>query len=342
MQLASVAASLPGRVSRLDRAWLAIACILVLLLALSPTQAEASLIFTARALLGVAPFLVLSAGIAAYAKATGAEHLIARAFQGHVLMMVPVAAAVGALSPFCSCGVIPIIAALLAVGVPLAPVMAFWLASPLMDPSMFLMTTGTLGLGFALAKTAAALGVGLLGGFGIHLLQRRGLLTEGLREGVGNGGCGGAKIRNPKAVVWRFWDEPARRTAFGTGAVDTLLFLGKWLILAFLLESLMLAYIPAETVARFAGGDGLLQVVGAAFVGIPAYLNGYAALPLVSGLMTQGMGGGVAMTFLIAGGVTSIPAAIAVWAVARPPVFAAYIGFAVAGAIASGLLYGLA
>ena len=73
MQLASVAASLPGRVSRLDRAWLAIACILVLLLALTPTQAEASLIFTARALLGVAPFLVLSAGIAAYAKATGAS-----------------------------------------------------------------------------------------------------------------------------------------------------------------------------------------------------------------------------------------------------------------------------
>lgn len=104
----------------------------------------------------------------------------------------------------------------------------------------------------------------------------------------------------------------------------------------------MLAYIPGETVARFAGGDGVLQVVGAAFVGIPAYLNGYAALPLVSGLMTQGMGGGVAMTFLIAGGVTSIPAAIAVWAVARPPIFAAYIGFAIAGAIASGLLYGLA
>ena len=66
--------------------------------------------------------------------------------------MVVFASLMGALSPFCSCGVIPLIAALLASGVPLAPVMAFWLASPLMDPSMFLITTGVLGLQFAIAK----------------------------------------------------------------------------------------------------------------------------------------------------------------------------------------------
>ena len=39
----------------------------------------------------------------------------------------------GALAPFCSCEVIPFISALLAVGAPLSAVMAFWLASPLMD-----------------------------------------------------------------------------------------------------------------------------------------------------------------------------------------------------------------
>ena len=38
--------------------------------------------------------------------------------------MIP-AALFGSLSPFCSCGVIPIVAGLLGIGVPLAPVMAF-------------------------------------------------------------------------------------------------------------------------------------------------------------------------------------------------------------------------
>lgn len=76
--------------------------------------------------------------------------------------------------------------------------------------------------------------------------------------------------------------------------------------------------IPAETVTATLGGEGLLPIVTATLVGVPAYLNGYAALPLVGGLIEQGMAPGAGMAFLVAGGVTSIPAAMAVWALARP------------------------
>jgi uncharacterized membrane protein YraQ (UPF0718 family) len=55
--------------------------------------------------------------------------------------------------------------------------------------------------------------------------------------------------------------------------------------------------------------------------------------------MGQGMTPGAGMAFLIAGGVTSMPAAIAVWALARPPVFLAYVGFSLSGALALGLLF---
>ena len=70
-------------------------------------------------------------------------------FTGNSMSMIIAAAAFGALSPFCSCGVIPLIAALLTMGVPLAAVMAFWLASPVIDPSMFALTSGVLGSDFA-------------------------------------------------------------------------------------------------------------------------------------------------------------------------------------------------
>ena len=43
------------------------------------------------------------------------------------------------------------------------------------------------------------------------------------------------------------------------------------------------------------------------------------------------------MTFLLAGGVTSIAAAMAVFALARIPVFLAYLGFALVGAFALGI-----
>lgn len=330
-----------GRALRgVDLPLAALALIFAALAVAAPDQAAASLRFVLADLWKVLPFLLASVGLAAWSRASGADNLIARAFQGNPAGMVVLAALMGALSPFCSCGVIPLIAALLTMGVPLAPVMAFWLASPLMDPSMFMLTAGTLGMTFAVAKAAAAVGIGLLGGFGTLLLTRNGLLGQPLREGVGNGGCAGAKIRKPKAVVWRFWTEAERRATFLSNGGRNLLFLGQWLALAFLLESLMLAWVPNEAVARLAGGEGVLPVLIAALVGIPAYLNGYAALPLVGGLIGQGMAPGAGMAFLLAGGVTSIPAAMAVWALARPPVFAAYLGFALLGSVAAGLLFG--
>lgn len=324
-----------------QRVWLASALILAVVAMFDTPQAMASAEFAGSSLWNTAPFLILSIVIAAWANATGADNLIAKAFTGAPILMIGLGALAGGLSPFCSCGVIPLIAALLAMGVPLPAVMAFWLASPIMDPSMFVLTTGVVGVEFAVAKTIAALGLGLFGGIVVLLMTRAGSFSDPLRDGIGNGGCGGAKIRAPKPVVWRFWANADRRAKFGKTALTTTLFLAKWLTLAFILESLMLAWIPAETVAAALGGDGLLPILTATLVGVPAYLNGYAALPLVSGLIDQGMAPGAGLAFLVAGGVTSIPAAMAVWALVKPQVFALYLGLSLVGAFASGLFFQL-
>lgn len=321
------------------RVWLVSVLILGVVTIANPTQGIESVTFTGWALLETAPYLVASIGLAAYAGAAGADNLIAKAFIGSPILMIAFAAALGGLSPFCSCGVIPLIAALLAMGVPLAAVMAFWLASPVIDPSMFALTVGVLGLEFAVAKTMAAIGLGLFGGYVTLGLTKIGAFAEPLREGVGNGGCGGSSLRNRQPVVWAFWQEPARRQKFAREIVKTSLFLFKWLTLAFVLESLMIAFVPAEWVVSAVGGEGILSIATATLVGVPAYLNGYAALPLVSGLVEQGMAPGAGLAFLVAGGVTSLPAAIAVWALAKRSVFALYIGLALSGSLASGLLF---
>ncbi len=326
---------------RKEKPWLAFALIVLVLLALDPAQLGPSFAKVTGALVSIAPFLAASILIAAWAGATGADNLIARAFTGAPAMMIAMGALAGGLSPFCSCGVIPLIAALLAIGVPLAPVMAFWLASPLMDPSMFVLTAGVLGLEFAIAKTLIAIGMGLLGGTVVHLLMKSGALVDPLREGIGNGGCGGAKVRAPKPPVWAFWRDPARVAKFRTEAAKTFLFLLKWLSLAFLLESLMLAYVPAELVTQTLGGNGVLPIVIATLVGVPAYFNGYAALPLIGTLLEQGMQAGAGMAFLVAGGVTSLPAAIAVWALVKFRVFALYIAISLGGAFGMGLIFHL-
>ena len=231
------------------------------------------------------------------------------------------------------------IAALLAIGVPLSGVMAFWLASPVIDPSMFVLTSGLLGLEFAVAKTMAAIGLGLFGGYITYLLATTGYLSNPLRSDVGDGGCGPSAVHRSGQVVWRFWQDALRRTKFAREAFSTAVFLLKWLSLAFLLESLMLAYVPAEWITSTLGGEVVAPILKATFVGVPAHLNGYAVLPLIAGLVEQGMAPGVSLAFLVTGGVTSLPAALAVIALVKRRVFALYIALALSGSLLSGILY---
>ena len=84
-----------------------------------------------------------------------------------------------------------------------------------------------------------------------------------------------------------------------------------------------------------------MPILTATLVGVPAYFNGYAALSLVGCLLEQSMAPGARMAFLVAGGVTSIPVAMAVWALARPQVFALYITLSLSGAFASSILFEL-
>ena len=279
-------------------------------------------------------FAVLAIGVM---KASGSQRLLDGAFQGRELRMIIFGALVGGLSPFCSCQVIPFVAALLAAGAPLSAVMAFWLASPLMDPAMFAITAGGLGFDFAIAKTAAAVALGIAGGFVVMTLAKSPVFKDPLKANGITGGCCGAKRLT---LNWTFWTEAPRRAVFGEAVWSNLLFLGKWLALAYLLQALLIHYVPAELIAGVIGGDGLGPILIAALVGAPAYLNGYAAVPLIEALLTQGMSQGAAMAFVIAGGVSCIPAAVAVWALVKPRVFVAYLGLAIAGAILAGMAWG--
>ena len=329
---------------RKEPVWLLFLAILSATFAANPSQGMASGAFVLDGFLGIIPFLLFSVLIAAYINATDAEGLIARAFSGSAGLMIVLAAVAGGISPLCSCGVIPLMAALLRMGVPLSAVLAFCLASPVMDPSMFALTAGILGTEFASAKTLAAIGIGLFGGFVTHGFERGGHLHDVLRASFA-GGCGDSgKCGTPlaqEAVVWRFWHEAERVAKFRRQSVSTSMFLARWLALAFLLESLMLAHVPAEWVTNLVGGAGILPILTATLVGAPTYLNGYAALPLMSALMQQGMAPGAAMAFIVAGSITSVPAALAVWALAKPRVFVLFLALALSGAFAVGVMFQL-
>lgn len=320
--------------------WAVILIILAAVALLDPGNFTFTVGFAWRALLSTLPYIVAAVLLLAYLKAAGADVMVTRAFQGREVQMIFLAAIFGGLAPFCSCQVIPFIAGLLALGAPLSAVMAFWLSSPLIDPPTLLITAGALGWPFAVAKAVAAVGLGLLGGFTVKGLTGAGAFQSPLKVYKRSGCCGGGPKLDAKPV-WAFWTEETRRSTFGTELVTNGLFLLKWLALAYVLEALLVHYVPAEMIAGVVGGEGPLPIAIAAVVGMPAYLNSYVAPPLLAGLMDQGMSAGSAMAFMIAGAVSSIPAMAAVWSLVKPQVFAAYLGLGITGAILSGLLFQL-
>ena len=327
--------------------WGLIVAIPLVVALLDPESLEDILRIAFEAFGGTLPYIAVAVLLIAGLKATGAERLVARAFEGRETRMIVLAALFGGLAPFCSCEVIPFIAGLLAAGVPLSAIMAFWLSSPLIDPPTVVITAAALGWDFAVGKAVAAVGMGLLGGFGVRLLVHAGAFASPLREGAGGGcddcgqGPGGGRSCGEGATLWRFWEEGRRMATFRSEAMANARFLVKWLALAYLLEALLITYVPAEAIAGLVGGEGLSSIVVGALVGAPAYLNGYAAPALVAGLMEQGMSAGAAMAFMVAGAVSCIPAMVAVWSLVRREVFVAYVGFGISGAIAVGVLFAL-
>jgi hypothetical protein len=126
-------------------------------------------------------------------------------------------------------------------------------------------------------------------------------------------------------VTWRFWNDAARSRRFLTTATTTGWFLVRWLAVAYAIESLMIAWLPVGAVANWLGaGAGPLAVPLAVAIGIPIYLNSFAAIPFVSGLISLGMSPATGLAFMLATSATGFPAMVAVWALVKPRAFALY------------------
>ena len=386
--------------------------------------------FIFKSFLHIWPYLLLTIPFAVAIQMSGASKYIKRAFAARPQVAIILATVVGAFSPFCSCGVIPVIASLLIGGVPLAPVMSFWIASPSMDPEIFFLSVGMIGWELALWRLVATLllsfGAGLLthialekGWLGQSILRSRKstsvqssfiLLKNGWQQlkarfnrtrdtrhpstrtgspsdtllqlvpvlqtssyagaAAGTAGCTECSSEIQIAPIGQPFPgigsrspilAPANESCCGSQPVETaccdespafksrllketfgaVWMVGKFMALAFILEALITLYVPAGWISASLGSQSPLAIISAALLGIPAYTTSLTALPMISGLLNQGMNPAAAIAFLIAGPTTTLPAMAAVWPLVARRVFVLYVSFALVGAVLTGVFYGL-
>jgi uncharacterized protein len=347
-----------------------------------------------QSLVRIWPYLLITIPLAVAINLSGASRHIKRAFQARPLVAILLATAVGAFSPFCSCGVIPVIASLLISGVPLAPVMSFWIASPSMDPEIFFLSVATLGPELSVWRLGGTLIISLAAGLITHYLTLSGRLgpsvlrmnyrTEArpvgqlVRAGwqrlqtTAAGPFSLFQTRQPAlccvtsavsfqvepAVVPSATATPQPPAAACSGAVcairppawherlwpetrGAIWLVAKFMLLAFFLEALIKLYVPSTWITGLLGAENTGAIGLAALLGMPLYVSNLAALPLISGLLAQGMNPAAALAFLVAGPITTLPAMAAVWGLVRRRVFALYILIAFLGAISLGIAYTL-
>ena len=296
--------------------------------------------FVLSNLIAVLPLIIPGIIVAGWVAASGAGTRVADKLSGNTMTMIVVASAIGAVTPVCGVTVIPLMAALLSSGIPLAPVMAFWLSSPITDPAMIAATMATLGIGFAVGKTLAAFALGLLGGFATMCVGGRIWTINPLRSNSIVGRLGSDAGCGDEGVEWRVWNDKARMKRFRDESLSMTRLVLVCLIPAFAAEHLLHAILDPQSLSRFVGDGSPWSVPIAVLFGSPIYLEGFAALPLVRGLMDHGMSAGAALAFMVSGGAVSVWGAMAIAPVLRLQPFILYLVVAVVGSVLVGWAFG--
>jgi len=118
-------------------------------------------------------YLAVGIMMAAAIQAFVDERMIKTVFYKSPLLSIGLATAAGAFTPLCSCGTVAVILSLIGSGVPWGPVVAFLVSSPLMSPSIYVLTAGYIGAEVANAKVIATVVLGLTAGFVALVMERK-------------------------------------------------------------------------------------------------------------------------------------------------------------------------
>lgn len=313
------------------------AAVLAIFLALAlifPARSVATLHFVGWSLLEVSPLVIPGVLLSAWVRASGASGRISEIFRGNMHRTILAASAIGAVTPVCGVSVLPLMVGLLAGGVPLAPVMAFWLSSPVTDPAMLATTAATLGMEFAVGKTLAAFCIGLAGGSLTAMMAHKPWAVAALRENSIVGSLG--QVCQPDGFTPAIWKDADKRAGFYREIKATTRLILICLIPAFAMEHLLSYMLTPEALSAYVGSENWWSIPLAVLIGGPLYLDGFAALPLTRSLLDHGMSPGAAMGFLVSGGVVSIYGAMAILPVLKLKPFLLYLFTALTGSLAAG------
>ncbi|MED3654154.1 permease [Heyndrickxia sporothermodurans] len=228
----------------------------------------------------------------------------------------------GALTPFCSCSTIPILAGLLGSGAPFGPSISFLIASPLLNPVIVILLWKLLGLKITAFYVVAMFLFALLAGITFNALN----LDTHLRNVRIRSSQNEDNQNDPKWILalkdaWNFFYPVL-----------------PYLVIGVLIGAIIHDFIPAEFITSIAGDEHPFAIPIAAIVGVPMYIRVETMIPISEALVSKGMSMGAVIALIIGGAGASLPEVLLLNKLFKPRLLMAFIISVFLGATVTGYI----
>lgn len=242
------------------------------------------------------------------------------------------AAALGIVTPFCSCSAVPLFIGFLSAGVPLGITFSFLIAAPMVNEIALALLFGLFGWKVAALYLGLGLSIAIIAGMVIGKLG----MERYLEDWVRNIQSGGAAALQGTVLNWQ------QRFEAGWSHVREIV--GKvWLyvLIGISVGALIHGYVPEDFMVSIMGKDAWWSVPAAVVMGIPMYTNAAGIIPIVEALIGKGAALGTTLAFMMSVIALSLPEMLILRKVLKLPLILTFIGVVGMGILLVGFLFNL-
>ncbi len=238
------------------------------------------------------------------------------------------AAALGIVTPFCSCSAVPLFIGFVESGIPLGVTFSFLIAAPTINEVAVVLLYGLFGWRVAALYIGSGLLIAIVAGFIIGRLHLERYVEDfvwqiqvqagGFQEHLTWADRVERAWDSVKDIVGKVWLFVVAGIAVGAG---------------------IHGYVPQSALASIMGKQAWWSVPAAVVLGVPLYSNAAGVLPIVSALIEKGASLGTVLAFMMSVVGLSLPEMIILRRVLKPQLIAAFIGVIAVAIVVTGYLF---
>lgn len=239
------------------------------------------------------------------------------------------AAAIGIVTPFCSCSAVPLFIGFVQAGVPLGVTFSFLISAPMVNEVALTLLFGMFGWKVALLYLGLGLSVAIVAGWIIGRLNMEAYLEDWVRNmprvsaEIEAGGISlseriEAGFQSVREIVGKVWPYILAGIAIGAG---------------------IHGYVPEDFMAAIMGKDAWWAVPLAVVIGVPMYTNAAGVIPIVQALLAKGAALGTVLAFMMSVIALSLPEMVILRKVLKTRLIATFTGVVATGILIVGYVF---